>query len=175
MGETFADPSRYPYLSVCTTSTHDMNPLRAWWEEDRQLSTRFFREVLHADGDVPQSCEPWICQRIISMHLASPSMFAILPLQDWLAMDEDAARSGPAQGADQHPGHSALPVALPHASVTRAAACSRGFQHHALRHDHPQRPPVASDGRKRVKASIAGTDTSKTSDPAQRPQNGENS
>ncbi len=88
MGETFADPSRYPYLSVCTTSTHDMNPLRAWWEEDRQLSTRFFREVLHADGDVPQSCEPWICQRIISMHLASPSMFAILPLQDWLAMDE---------------------------------------------------------------------------------------
>ena len=88
LGETFADPARYPYLSVCTTSTHDMNPLRAWWEEDRQLSTRFFREVLHADGDVSQSCEPWICQRIISMHLASPSMFAILPLQDWLAMDE---------------------------------------------------------------------------------------
>ena len=88
MGETFADPSRYPYLSVCTTSTHDMNPLRAWWEEDRQLSMRFFREVLHADGDAPQSCEPWICQRIVSMHLASPSMFAILPLQDWLAMDE---------------------------------------------------------------------------------------
>ena len=23
-GELFADPSRYPYLSVCTTSTHDM-------------------------------------------------------------------------------------------------------------------------------------------------------
>ena len=51
--ETFADPARYPYLSVCTTSTHDMNPLRAWWEEDRTVTARFYREVLHGEGDVP--------------------------------------------------------------------------------------------------------------------------
>ena len=85
--ETFADPARYPYLSVCTTSTHDMNPLRAWWEEDRTVTARFYREVLHGEGDVPWFCEPWICRRIIEMHLASPSMFTILPLQDWLSMD----------------------------------------------------------------------------------------
>ena len=42
----FADPAHYPYFSVCTTSTHDMNPLRAWWEENRELSERFYREVL---------------------------------------------------------------------------------------------------------------------------------
>ena len=96
-GESFADPSRYPYLSVCTTSTHDMNPLRAWWEEDRTVTARFFREVLHAEGDVPRSCEPWICQRIVSMHLASPSMFAILPLQDWLAMDGSLRAPDPAR------------------------------------------------------------------------------
>lgn len=29
----FGHPERYPYLYVCTTSTHDMNPIRAWWEE----------------------------------------------------------------------------------------------------------------------------------------------
>ena len=85
--DTFADPARYPYLSVCTTSTHDMNPLRAWWEEDRAVTARFYREVLHGEGDVPWFCEPWICRRIVEMHLSSPSMFTILPLQDWLSMD----------------------------------------------------------------------------------------
>ena len=88
LGETFADPARYPYLSVCTTSTHDMNPLRAWWEEDRDVTMRFYREVLHGEGPAPRSCESWICRRIIEMHLASPAMFTILPLQDWLAIDE---------------------------------------------------------------------------------------
>lgn len=87
VNETFADPGRYPYLSVCTTSTHDMNPLRAWWEEDMQLTERFFREVLHEHGEVPFFCEPWVCRRIVEQHLASPSMLTILPLQDWLAMD----------------------------------------------------------------------------------------
>ena len=86
-GELFADPARYPYFSVCTTSTHDMNPLRAWWEENRELSERFYREVLGMEGDAPRTCEPWICRRIVDMHLRSPAMLAILPLQDWLATD----------------------------------------------------------------------------------------
>ena len=87
LGEVFADPARYPYFSVCTTSTHDMNPLRAWWEENRELSERFYREVLSMEGDAPRTCEPWICRRIVDMHLHSPAMLAILPLQDWLATD----------------------------------------------------------------------------------------
>lgn len=87
LGEVFADPARYPYFSVCTTSTHDMNPLRAWWEENRELSERFYREVLGMEGDAPRTCEPWICRRIVDMHLRSPAMLAILPLQDWLATD----------------------------------------------------------------------------------------
>ena len=33
-GTTFGDPRQYPYLSVGTTSTHDMSPLRSWWCED---------------------------------------------------------------------------------------------------------------------------------------------
>ncbi|MDR0811926.1 MAG: 4-alpha-glucanotransferase, partial [Paludibacter sp.] len=33
--QEFALPKDAPYLSVCSTSTHDMNPLRAWWEENR--------------------------------------------------------------------------------------------------------------------------------------------
>ena len=76
-GELFADPSRYPYLSVCTTSTHDMNPLRAWWEEDRALTERFYRDVLGMEGDAPDVCTPQICRRILEQHLSSPAMLAV--------------------------------------------------------------------------------------------------
>lgn len=90
-GELFADPAHYPYFSVCTTSTHDMNPLRAWWEEDRELTARFYHEALGIGGDVPYFCEPWICRRILDMHLNSPAMLTILPLQDWLSTDGSCA------------------------------------------------------------------------------------
>ena len=88
-GETFADVGRYPYMSVCSTSTHDMNPLRAWWKEDGKLSQKFFNEVLGKCGHAPQECEAWICRDIVKMHLDSPSLLAILPLQDWLSTDEE--------------------------------------------------------------------------------------
>ena len=88
-GETFADVGRYPYMSVCSTSTHDMNPLRAWWKEDGKLSQKFFNEVLGKCGHAPQECETWICRDIVKMHLDSPSLLAILPLQDWLSTDEE--------------------------------------------------------------------------------------
>lgn len=97
--EAFASPARYPYLSVCTTSTHDMNPLRAWWEEDRGLTQRFYNEVLGAQGPAPATCEPWIARRIVEMHLHSPAMFTILPLQDWLATD--AALRSPDAAAER--------------------------------------------------------------------------
>ena len=95
--ETFADPAHYPYRSVCTTSTHDMNPIRAWWEEDRSVTARFWHEVLGGQGDAPWFCEPWICRRIVEMHLESPSMLAILPLQDWLSMDGDIRLEDPSK------------------------------------------------------------------------------
>lgn len=94
-GERFADPAAYPYYSVCTTSTHDMNPLRAWWEEDRDVTEHFWKEVLGYPGEAPVHCEPWICRRIIEMNLESPSMLVILPLQDWLSTDGELRLDDP--------------------------------------------------------------------------------
>lgn len=94
-GERFADPSRYPYLSVCATSTHDMPPLRAWWEEDRERSAAFYRERLHGTGEAPARADATICRRIVAMHLAAPSMWTILPLQDWLSQDPALCRPHP--------------------------------------------------------------------------------
>ena len=94
--ETFADPANYPYLSVCTTSTHDMNPIRAWWEEDGWLTERFWQEVIGGEGAAPTFCEPWICRRILEQHLMSPAMLTVLPLQDWLSMDGELRFGDPA-------------------------------------------------------------------------------
>ena len=91
----FGTTQCYPYLSVCTTSTHDMNPVRAWWEEDRAVSQRFYNHVINAWGDAPYFCEPWICELIVAHHLESPAMLTILPWQDWVAMDAEVRRENP--------------------------------------------------------------------------------
>ena len=93
--ETFAHPANYPYLSVCTTSTHDMNPIRAWWEEDREVTNDFWHMILGNQGEAPYFCEPWICRQILDQHVWSPAMLTILPLQDWLSMDEQLRREDP--------------------------------------------------------------------------------
>ena len=91
----FGSTYDYPYLSICTTGTHDMNPLRAWWEEDRGVTQRFYNHVLGAWGEAPYFCEPWICEQVVAMHLKSPAMLTVLPLQDWLAMDGGLRRENP--------------------------------------------------------------------------------
>ncbi|MDE6811258.1 MAG: 4-alpha-glucanotransferase, partial [Muribaculaceae bacterium] len=91
----FGDTWHYPYFSVCTTSTHDMGGIRAWWESDPAQSQRFFNSVLHEFGQSPYFAEPWICEKILWLHLASPSMLCIIPLQDWLSADGDLRRENP--------------------------------------------------------------------------------
>ncbi len=92
---TFADTRQYPYLSVCTNSTHDMSTLRGWWEEDGAMRQRYFNEVLGQWGEAPFYAEPWICKAIVRNHLWAPSMLTILPLQDWLSMDGELRRINP--------------------------------------------------------------------------------
>ena len=94
-GHDFGDTMTYPYFSVCTTSTHDMGGIRQWWEENREMTQKFYNNVLHERGDAPFFAEPWICDRIIDLHLYSPSMLCILPLQDWLSIDGKIRRKNP--------------------------------------------------------------------------------
>ena len=91
----FGDTWRYPYFSVCTTSTHDMGGVRSWWETDRAVTQRFFNNALHEGGEAPYFAEPWICKKILDLQLKSPSMFCIIPLADWLSADGDLRRQNP--------------------------------------------------------------------------------
>ena len=95
-GREYGDVLRYPYLSVCTTSTHDMSGIRGWWEEDPAKTQRYYNEVLGQMGDAPEHCPPYICQMILERHLQSPSVLAIFPLQDWLSISTDIRRENPA-------------------------------------------------------------------------------
>ena len=93
-GVSFGDTSEYPYYSVCATGTHDTSTLRGWWEEDARMTASFYHDVLHHEGETPAHCGPQLCGEIVRQHLESPSMLAILPLQDWLSTDAGLSYAG---------------------------------------------------------------------------------
>jgi 4-alpha-glucanotransferase len=92
----FGHPDHYPYLSVATTSTHDMSTIRGWWEEDASKTQRYFNLTLGRHGLPPAFANSEICEAIVEAHLWSPAMLVILPFQDWLSMDEGLRRNNPA-------------------------------------------------------------------------------
>ena len=96
MGVTFGNTQTYPYLSVSATSTHDMSNIRSWWEEDGDLTQRYWNEVLHLDGIAEKECSGTTAQLIIERQMRSNSILAILPLQDWMATDEALRQTNPA-------------------------------------------------------------------------------
>ena len=88
----FTNLKRLPYLSVCMPSTHDMSTLRGWWKEDKKKTQRYFNQVLQQEGEAPEECRPELCEQILRNHLHSPAMLTIIPLQDWLSMEETLRR-----------------------------------------------------------------------------------
>ena len=95
MGLAFGDTRHYPYLSVAATSTHDMSTIRGWWREDAALTQRYWSEVLRNAGTAERECSGQTAERIIEREMLSGAMFAILPLQDWLAIDEHLRHQDP--------------------------------------------------------------------------------
>ena len=92
LGQRFGKPDAYPYLSVCTTSTHDTPTLRGFWAEDAEARRAFYRDQLHRAGEPPAELTPELCERIVAQNLAGASMWCVLPLQDWLGIDGELRR-----------------------------------------------------------------------------------
>ncbi len=91
----FFHPSDAPYLSVVTPSTHDMSTIRGWWEEDRNITQRFYNTQLGHWGEAPYFCEWWICRDILLQHVYSPAIWAIFQIQDLLGVSEKLRRENP--------------------------------------------------------------------------------
>jgi 4-alpha-glucanotransferase len=90
----FFHPANAPYMSVVSPSTHDMPTLRAWWREDSGTTWRFARWMLGIDS-APAELSGELAAKIIIQHLYSPAMWAIFPLQDLLAIDEEIRHPQP--------------------------------------------------------------------------------
>lgn len=86
-GFEFARLGSNPYRSVATISTHDMPPMRLWWEENPEHVQRYYVTMLQKEGHAPAHLPAHIAEEIIARHLYCPSMMCILSLQDWLSMD----------------------------------------------------------------------------------------
>ncbi|MBO9571151.1 MAG: 4-alpha-glucanotransferase [Chitinophagaceae bacterium] len=84
----FFHPANAPYLSVVTPSTHDMSIIRSWWEENREITQRFFNNELGQWGEAPATCEGWINKAVVIQHLYSPAIWSVFQLQDLMGMDE---------------------------------------------------------------------------------------
>ncbi|KAL9331429.1 hypothetical protein ACSQ67_001039 [Phaseolus vulgaris] len=85
----FGIPSQYSYMTVCAPSCHDCSTLRAWWEEDEDRRLRFFKNVVESDELPPDQCVPEVAHFVLRQHFEAPSMWAIFPLQDLLALKEE--------------------------------------------------------------------------------------
>ncbi len=90
----FSDPMHAPYMSVVSPSTHDMSTLREWWSEDSNQTGRFAWYQLN-EAHPPDELTGELVEKIIRRHLESPAMWAVFPLQDILAMDEDLRHPDP--------------------------------------------------------------------------------
>ena len=89
-------PEEYPYLSVATTGTHDMETLRSWAAANPV-------QAAEARGSEETGCQlqappvPLLGQPaghavldIVRRHLGAASMLIILPVQDWLCAAGEA-------------------------------------------------------------------------------------
>lgn len=94
-GYEFAHLDGNPYRSVATLSTHDMPPLRLWWEESPERTQRYYVSMLQKQGRAPEHLPAHIAEEMIARHLYCPSMLCLLSLQDWLALDGELRSKNP--------------------------------------------------------------------------------
>ena len=94
-GFEFSHLDGNPYRSVATFSTHDMSPLRLWWEESPERTQRYYVTMLQKQGRAPEHLPAHLAEEIIARHLYCPSMLCLLSLQDWLAMDGELRSKHP--------------------------------------------------------------------------------
>ena len=94
-GVEFTHLEGNPVRSVTTITTHDMAPLRLWWQEQPERAQRFFTTMLQKQGRAPEQLPAHLAEEIIARHVYSPSMLCILSLQDWLSMDQELRSKNP--------------------------------------------------------------------------------
>ncbi len=84
--EVYREPRNYPVASLCTTSTHDTETLKDWWEQMPAWQRANVWEMVSAvktDGNVPFT--PHVHKAVLRRVMESASCLVIIPVQDIIA------------------------------------------------------------------------------------------
>ena len=76
-------------MSVCATSSHDISSIRGWWEENPAETQWYYNNILGRSGAAPAYATDEIVKAVVEMHIMSPSMLCINPIQDYAGTVEN--------------------------------------------------------------------------------------
>lgn len=92
MTSAFTNPLHVGFMNVVTPSTHDMLPIRNWWDhESRKQKDAFYNSQLALDSFAPEKCDETIVSQIIFNHLESPALWSVFLIQDLFCMESSTA------------------------------------------------------------------------------------
>lgn len=84
--EVYREPRNYPVASLSTTSTHDTETLKEWWEQMPAWQRANVWEMVSAvktDGNIPFSAH--VQKAVLRRVMQSASCLVIIPVQDIIA------------------------------------------------------------------------------------------
>ena len=87
--ERYGNCACYQYDSVCATSSHDISSIRGWWEENASETQWYYNNILHHGGEASKAASGDIVAQILDIHLNSPSVLCINPIQDYAGTIDD--------------------------------------------------------------------------------------
>ncbi|WP_447642902.1 MULTISPECIES: 4-alpha-glucanotransferase [Chitinophagaceae] len=88
----FTNPLEVGFLNIVTPATHDMPPIRNWWnQEPTEIKDAFYRSQLGIESFAPEICDETIVSQIVFNHLESPALWSIFLIQDLLSMENATA------------------------------------------------------------------------------------
>ncbi len=95
--EPLKDIHAYPAKSVATTSVHDSSIFRAWWEKE-EGGEAFCKTFFPDESEPALDAEHYTAEtaaKVISFLAETSSQLFILPIQDWLDLDDVLCASNP--------------------------------------------------------------------------------
>lgn len=81
-------PKNYPKGCVCYTGTHDNETATGWYENAARREQVFFSKTAPLNGEAP-------ALRMIALAMRSRAALVIIPMQDWLCLDNSARMNSP--------------------------------------------------------------------------------
>ena len=88
----FTNPLEVDFLNVVTPTTHDMAPIRNWWNsQSSEEKDNFYKTQLGQQGFAPDKCDASIVSQIVFEHMQSPALWSVFLIQDLLAMENATA------------------------------------------------------------------------------------